>query len=73
MELARTLYERADLRLAADVGLNGRAADLAPHRVGGFEVQVGDHDGPGALVGHGPRERAADAAAGAGDHNVPIV
>ena len=43
--------------------------DLARVRL----VDVGDDDGARALVGEAQRERAADAAAGAGDDDVPAL
>ena len=51
----------------------GEAADLLRHLARVRLVHVGDDDGARALVGEAQRERAADAAAGAGDDDVPAL
>jgi len=66
-ELAHdALHTGLHLRLAGDVhgdadGLAAGIADLPGHRLGPFQVEVGDGD-LGALAGEGQRDAAADAA-----------
>ena len=72
LTLAGAGNERLDVGVLAHVGRDREPADLLRHRLRGPLVEVGDDHRPGALGGEPARQRAADAAAGAGDDDVTV-
>ena len=64
--------QRLDVGVLAHVGGDRESADLLRHGCRGPFVHVGHDHAAGALGGEPARQRPADAAAGAGHHDVTV-